>query len=78
MVFPNPNNGQFTIQLNSFRKSEGSFSLYNLLGQEVWVEKHSITIGKQELDIVSKLNTGVYLLKIESDSEQVFKTLVIQ
>ena len=77
-VFPNPNMGQFKIQLHLLRKSEGSFSLYNLLGQEVWTEKHSIDAGKQEFDIDSKLNTGIYLLKIASDSEQVIKTLVIQ
>ena len=77
-VYPNPNNGQFTIKLNSLRKSEISFSLYNLLGQEVWTEKHLISFGSHEFNIDSKLNTGIYLLKIESDSERIIRTLVIK
>lgn len=78
LVFPNPNAGQFKVQFYSLRKSEVNFSIYNLLGQEVWNEEHSIALGKQEFDIDSKLNTGIYLLKIESDSEQILKTLVIE
>lgn len=77
-VFPNPNSGQFKIQFHSLRKSEGNFSIYNLLGQELWNEKHPITLGKQEFTLDSKLNTGIYLLRIENDSEQIVKTLVIQ
>ena len=77
-VYPNPSNGQFTIQFNSNRKSEAIFSLYNLIGQEVWTEKQLIATGKQKLEFDSKLTMGMYLLKIESDKEQIIKTLVIK
>ncbi len=77
-IFPNPNNGQFTIQINSITKSEAIFSICNLIGQEVWTEKLLTVTGKQKIDIDSKLNTGIYLLKIKSDNEQVIKTLVIK
>ncbi len=77
-LFPNPNNGQFNIQLNSIRKSEAIFSLYNLIGQEVWTEKQLLESGKQKFEFESKLNAGIYMLKIKSDAEQIIKTLVIK
>lgn len=77
-IYPNPNNGQFTIQTFLNKNQETSMHLYNLLGQVVWQENQVLESGLQEIKMNTHLNTGVYMLKISTNTSQVTKTILIQ
>jgi endonuclease I len=70
IIYPNPSNGNFTI--NNSNK-DFSFAIYNLLGQKVLEGK--ITTSTTEIN--SNLNRGIYLLKITDYSKTTIKKIII-
>ena len=68
-LFPNPTKDSVSISV----KSSASYSLVNMLGQEI--EKGAFTFGDNTLDM-SKLAKGLYLLNVKTDSGSVSKKLV--
>jgi endonuclease I len=70
IIYPNPSNGNFTINNSS---KEFSFEIYNLLGQKVF---ESTTINSTT-KINSNLNKGIYLLKIIDSTKTSIKKIVI-
>ncbi len=59
-VYPNPNNGSFTVSLQN-NNEEAQIEIYNLLGQTVFTSK--LNTGKTELNLNTK-PAGVYLYKV--------------
>ena len=78
LVYPNPSNGNFTIKVDAKHDSNTRISLLNLLGQEVWAETQSLKLGEQDLSIHTKLSDGVYILRLQNDSEQILRNIVIK
>jgi len=71
-VFPNPNNGKFTIELNDTYKLE----IYNILGTLVFQKNRSELSEKIDLCIFSK---GIYFVNISnSKTKTVTKKLIIE
>jgi hypothetical protein len=67
-LYPNPNNGQFTIQLSGV-KTNSEIEIYNILGEKVFTENlHSV----QGDNIISMglQSSGMYLYRIISENGQ--------
>ena len=69
-MFPNPTNGN-TIYLNV--KEAATIHIYNVLGK--LMQSSEVTPNKNSIDI-SKLATGMYLLKINSGKQFINKKLI--
>ncbi len=68
-VYPNPNNGLFTIELNT----SSQIIVTNALGQVIITE--TLETGKHDLDIHNQC-TGVYFVKvIQNDKQQIIKLI---
>lgn len=79
LLFPNPNAGQFTVQLIADQKDIYNMKVVNELGQEVWSEKKSIEMGNNEFIISSdKFKTGIYILQIFTSEAIMSKKFSIQ
>ncbi|MDG1040307.1 MAG: S8 family serine peptidase [Polaribacter sp.] len=65
-VYPNPISSTFTLKTSSNDLSGLSIQIFNVIGKKVYEEKglKSNTIN------VSELNTGIYILKIMSETQQ--------
>jgi len=71
MVYPNPSNGNFTIQVpDSFIGSKAI--IYNLLGQSIK------TFSIDEVNQNANLEKGVYLLQIQKGNQVSTKKIIIQ
>jgi uncharacterized repeat protein (TIGR01451 family) len=73
-IFPNPSNGTIYISTNSIVKEEFQVMVVNTMGQTV----HEETINRnyKTLDL-SKLNNGVYFIKVASGSKSTVKRIVL-
>jgi hypothetical protein len=60
LVFPNPNNGQFNVQLNGY---SGAINLvvYDLMGKEVFSESMNESVKKVNISDQPK---GIYFVKV--------------
>ncbi len=74
VVFPNPNNGTFTIALADTH-AKGEFEVYNLSGACVY--KGQILNQEKEVSM-SVVPKGVYLLKVMSDRKLQIKKIIVE
>ncbi|HKM92113.1 MAG TPA: T9SS type A sorting domain-containing protein, partial [Prolixibacteraceae bacterium] len=73
-VYPNPNNGNFTIELTNF-DSNADVYVYNMLGAMVY--KSSIE-NQSNLNInLPEINKGLYFVKVIGENEQFTKKIVV-
>ncbi len=73
-VYPNPSTGVLYIVNSSAVKEESQIQVINSIGQTVLEE--TITSNYKNVDL-SKLNNGVYFVKIVSDKQSVIKRVVL-
>jgi beta-glucanase (GH16 family) len=71
-IYPNPNNGQFTLELNN-NEEKASVVVYDLMGKIVYSKNSGQNI--QKIDI-SEQAKGIYFVRV-SIGEQVFNEKVI-
>lgn len=80
-IFPNPNNGTFSISLRDLNVSNCNVTVFDELGQVVFEQE--ISSGGQggwineSFDLTS-LSNGVYSVKVDIDGKQAIRKLIIQ
>jgi hypothetical protein len=74
MTYPNPvNNGRLTVSTAS--SSEKEVTIFNVLGKRVFAQKFTGT--NKQLD-VSRINSGIYIMKVVEEDRVATKKLVIK
>ncbi len=76
-VQPNPNNGTFTIVMESYSGTNGRIEVFNIMGEKVF-ETDIIGNGgiNQQIDL-GKIGTGNYSIRISDDQKSYSKRLII-
>lgn len=72
-IYPNPNNGIFTIKRNE--NTPSNIIVYDMLGKVIY-QKDNETKKEVKVDL-STINKGVYFLSIISENERIVERLVI-
>ncbi len=75
IIYPNPNNGIFTIELNNHLNEEINISFISSLGQIVNQQKFNSNIINFNTPYLS---SGIYSLIIKSNNESFVKKIIIQ
>lgn len=73
-VYPNPNNGSFTIELSQVN-SNSTIEVINLLGEVVYT---AITSNEKTQVNINNVNTGVYFVRIKDSSTTRIQKIVKQ
>ena len=78
-IYPNPTDGIFIIEFTTKTAIDVSFSVLNVLGQEIALNKIKATVGinKQQFDL-SGFAKGVYTLKLISENGVMDKKVVLE
>jgi len=77
-VYPNPNNGEFTVQFNTLNNQEVKLEVYNVLGELIVSENNAVTSGLNTLNVnIQEQTKGIYFVKVVS-GENMFTTKVIK
>lgn len=78
-IFPNPTNGECTIEVSGFVNGQADLYIYDLMGRPVHQEKMNATTNFADAHPdLSHLPKGQYIVKIVSNSSVYTKELVIQ
>jgi PKD repeat protein len=78
-VFPNPNNGSFTIKLNLNTNEVVDLRIFSALNEIVFEEKNVITENDYTKIInLSKYANGIYYLQITGENTSWVKKIIIQ
>ncbi len=79
MIFPNPNNGLFTLKLNITSDKFVNLSIYNSLNEIVLVENNIELVKNYSRKIdLSNLSNGIYYIHIYGDLTDQVKKIIIQ
>lgn len=71
-VYPNPNDGSFSFQLDELIGQDGQVSIYNAQGQLLFTEAKSL---QSQNEVSTHLSNGSYVLKIET-ANQTFQSMI--
>lgn len=78
-IYPNPSNGEFTVQINSLTNGIYQLSVVDLVGKKLYQQELNCSMGNnaQKLNL-QHLDKGIYLVHIEKGEGTVTKKLFIQ
>ncbi|RLF56574.1 MAG: hypothetical protein DRN27_09455 [Thermoplasmata archaeon] len=77
-IFPNPTNGQLTIEINSFETTQIDVSIIDLMGKVAKEQSFTIDQGlSKNLMQLDELNKGIYLIKLQSGNDVYTKKLIV-
>jgi PKD repeat protein len=77
-VYPNPNNGTFTLEMNSSKVISADLKIMNTLGSTVY-EEPAVTINGKVLKSISlELKSGIYFLVLENGDKKVVQKLFVK
>lgn len=78
LVYPNPNTGLFTVEVELSSPSDMDVELNNLLGQQVYATRvQSKSYWRKEFDLNSYVK-GVYLLRIATNQGVLHRNIIIE
>ena len=76
VIYPNPTENIFFIELNSNLKSEGSLKVMNMVGEILDHETIEVTSGLNQWKMdLSSYSSGVYFISIEIDGQSIVKKI---
>jgi hypothetical protein len=77
-VYPNPNNGEFTVSFNTLNIDNYLIKVTNTIGQTVYEEKldHFSGAYSNKIDI-SAFTKGVYMLSVSNSRNQTVKKVLV-
>ncbi len=75
-LYPNPNNGTFTIEPHAAMEGNVALRVFNTLGEVVWQGQTSNLI-RETIDL-SELKNGIYLLDARSENKVAVRRFIVQ
>lgn len=76
--YPNPNNGDFFVDINLDNPAELSMELLDLTGKVVYHKDFGNIYSHNEAISVPTLTSGIYLIKLQKDGKSVFGKMIIE
>ena len=76
-VFPNPNNGRFTLDLKTSGSKTFNLRVYNTIGKQVYAKKIDIVNDALISVDLSTLSKGVYFIRIDNKHESLNRKVII-
>ena len=77
-VYPNPNEGRFTIEFTDLESGKANICLYDMLGKEFYNENRVIEKGLYSINMqINKLPKGEYFLVVKTSNNKYLNKVII-
>lgn len=78
-LFPNPNNGQFTLSFTSYDITDVDVEIFSMRGKSVWRKGYESVNGTVEEDVTLKdVSSGVYFVRFSSANQVITRKLTVE
>lgn len=78
-LYPNPNHGQFSIEINAVQNEQYRISVSNIYGNEVYTETRQAVKGINRWSMASpQFKKGVYMLNVQTTKGTVSQKFVVE
>jgi hypothetical protein len=77
-VYPNPNQGEFTIQLNSTNSDQLNIQVFDIRGRSIFNNTYNHTGEFSQTINLNNAQSGMYLLNINDGSNTVIKKIIVE
>ncbi len=79
VVFPNPSNGDFTLQIDAEKTMNIEIKIFDLSGKVVWNASNSLMLGMNQINIkANELSAGAYVMQVLSNDKTFVSSLIIE
>ena len=77
LIFPNPNNGSFSVGFKPKSGQDISIDVYDIRGRLMYTNKYSSTTRFEEVIRLNNAQSGVYLVQIADGSYRITKKIIV-
>ena len=77
-IFPNPNNGEFTIKLNSNSGSAIEVDVFDIRGRKIFKNSFTNTGDFNETISLNNVQAGMYLVTVNDGNNEVTKRIIVE
>ena len=78
-VFPNPNSGQFTIEINLLESQHLAINLLDVLGRNIsTLINATLSEGSHSFNNDLQLSSGIYLIEIKNNENRQLRKLIVK
>ncbi len=76
-VYPNPNNGEFTVKLNSSSSNKIKINVYDIRGRKVFDNSYSNSSNFNKVVNLNNVQSGIYILKVSDGERSGTKKIIV-
>lgn len=77
-IFPNPNNGTFTVQFNSSSTNEIKVDVHDIRGRQIFTKYYQNTGLINQVLELNNVQAGIYLVTVQDGNKKEVKKIVIE
>ena len=77
-IYPNPNNGSFTLKLQSATANDIKVNIFDIRGRTIYNEAFDNNTNFKETIELGNVQSGMYLMTVSDGSKQTTKRIIIE
>jgi len=77
-IYPNPNNGVFTIKMNTMFESEVDIIVYDIRGRRVYNRHYESSSNFKEEIKMNSVQSGLYFIEVNNGSRKIVKKIIVE
>jgi len=77
-IFPNPNEGEFTVKLNSNSGNDINIDVHDIRGRQVFTNAYSNGTDFNQTVRLNNVQSGLYLVTVRDGDRQITKKIVVE